>query len=156
MKNLKMGNITPKWVKVISSFSDNYSAMLTASEISKEIKMPQQTVSRILNNLVKFNLISYIKKGRNKMFHLDLGKQKTRMILDIVENQKSLEFYLKNRKIAIILNELMNCCDGIIVFGSYASESSHTNSDLDLVLFGADKKAVGRIKQKSVMEIIKH
>ena len=96
-KTLKpnLGNITQKWVDLLTPFSNDYSFQLSASELAKKSKIPQQTASRLLNNIVKLNLINYIKKGKNKLFYFDLEKQTTKIILNLIENQKALQFQLK-------------------------------------------------------------
>ncbi|MCK5321340.1 winged helix-turn-helix transcriptional regulator [Candidatus Pacearchaeota archaeon] len=153
---VKMGNITQKWVEILMPFCNDYSVKLTASDISRSTKISQQTASRVLNKLVKFNLISYTKEGKNKMFFLDLKKQITRTIINIAENQKSLRFQLKARKVAIMINEFLDYCDGIIVFGSYSSGSSQSDSDLDIVIFGANKEKIKQIKKKYLIEVNEH
>lgn len=151
-----MSNFTQKWVEILMPFCNDYSVKLTASDISRYTKIPQQTASRVLNKLVKINLISYVREGRNKMFFLDLKKQATRTVINIAENQKSLKFQLETKKIAVIINEFLNYADGIIVFGSYSSESSHANSDLDVIIFGADKEKIKQVKKKYLVEINEH
>lgn len=158
-KNLKsnMGNITQKWVDLLMPFSNNYSAKLSASELAKKSKIPQQTASRLLNKLVKFNLINYIKEGKNKLFYFDLEKQTTRIILNLIENQKSLQFQLKIKSMAVIINEILKCCESLIIFGSYALGDFDRESDLDIVLLGKyDKEQIKKIKQKQIIQINEH
>lgn len=157
MKKSNMGNITQKWVDLLIPFLENYSAKFSVSELSRKSKIPQQTVSRYLNKLVKLNLVSYIKDGKNKLFHLDITEQKTKIILDILENQKALEFQLRNEKVAVVINELLRYCESLIIFGSYASENFHHESDLDLVILGkSNKKELKKIINKQIMEINEH
>lgn len=156
MNNLKMGNITPKWVKVLFPYLQDYFNKMTASEISRKISLPQQTTSRILNNLVKLNLLKYENKGKNKLFYFDFPNEKTKTLLGILEDQKALSFQLDN-KISLIVNEIQKFCEGLIVFGSYASGKYKKDSDLDLVILGkSDKKSINSIKEKQIVEINEH
>ena len=87
IKKPDSSNITQKWVEVLAPFSGDYSAKLSASEVSRRCRMPQQTVSRVLNSLSSLNIISYTKNGKNKLFYLDLEQQKSKIVLNLIENQ---------------------------------------------------------------------
>ncbi|MCD6215486.1 MAG: nucleotidyltransferase domain-containing protein [Candidatus Aenigmarchaeota archaeon] len=155
--NSKLGNITQKWVTMLLPFSGDYSAKFSASELSRKSKIPQQSVSRYLNQLAKLNLINYTKKGRNKLFYFDLEKQTTKIMLNLIENQKALSFQLKLKEIAVIINEILNFSESLIVFGSYASGSFSKDSDIDIVIIGKhNKKQIKKIKQKQIIEINEH
>ncbi len=152
-----MSNITQKWVNILIPFSKNYNIKITGSKLSKLAKTPQQTVSRYLNKLVELNLLSYIKDGKNKSFYLDLTKEKTKIIFNIIENHKSLSFLLDNKNIAPLINEISSFCESLIVFGSYSSKSNKKNSDLDIVIVGeSDKQSIKKIKKKQTIEINEH
>lgn len=156
-KLTNLSNITQKWVNLLVPLSSDYSQKFFASELSRKTNIPQQTVSRYLNQMAKLNLIGYVKEGRNKMFYLDLKKQTTRIILNIIEQYKSLYFELKTKETALIINELLEYCESIIVFGSYASGNYSKESDLDLVVLGkSDKNKVKRLKQKYTIKINEH
>lgn len=157
VKKSDLSNITQKWVDLLLPFSGNYSLTISASELSKKTKIPQQTASRYLNKLVELNLINYIKEGKNKLFYFDLEKQTTKTMLNLIENKKSLQFQSKVKEIAIIVEELLKNCESLIVFGSYASGNFNKESDLDIVILGKYKKEeVKKIKQKQVIEINEH
>lgn len=150
-------NTTQKWVNVLIPFSNNYAARLSASELSRKSKMPQQTISRYLNKLTKLNLIDYAAEGKNKLFYFDLEKQTAKIMLNLIENQKALEFQLKVKEIAVIINEILRCSESLIIFGSYSSGDFHKESDLDIVILGKyDKEQVKKIKQKQIIEINEH
>ena len=149
-----LSNITQKWVDLLIPFSDNYSAELSASELARKSKIPQQTASRLLNKLVKLNLINYTKKGKNKLFYFDLEKQTTKIILNFIENQKALQFQLKIKEIPVVINEILKYCESLIIFGSYASDSFSKESDLDIVILGrSNKEEIKKIKQKQIIQI---
>jgi len=151
-----MSNITQKWVDLLKPFSNDYSAKISVSELSRESKVPQQTASRILKELTKLNRVSYEIEGKNKKYYLDIRKKETRIVLDIIENQKALEFYYKNRSAAVAINELLDYCDSIIIFGSYASGKFNESSDLDLVIFNGNKGKLTKIISKQIIKINEH
>lgn len=142
-----MGDITQNWVKVLMPFSENYNLKITASEFKKKNKIPQQTASRILNELVKDNLIEYDNQGKNKLFYLS-KKNTSKILLNIVEAQKAIEFLIKNKKIAILINEILEHCEGIILFGSYASGKFDEKSDVDLIILEGNKKKIKIISER--------
>ena len=152
-----LSNITQKGVDLLISFSNDYSAKLSASELARSSKIPQQTASRLLNNLARLNLINYEKKGKNKLFYFNLEKQTTKILFNFIEHQKALQFQLKIKEISVIINEILKSCESLIVFGSYASKGFSKESDLDIVVLGRyDKEQIEKIKQKQVMEINEH
>ena len=153
--NPKQSNITQKWVTLLIPFSGNYSEKLSATEISKRCRIPQQTVSRGLNELSENNLISYRIEGRNKLFYIDLKKLSSKNILNIIENHKSLTFLLENKDIHVILNDILPTCNGLMIFGSYAKGTASTISDLDIVIFRSKRK-IDDIKRRYTTEINEH
>lgn len=149
----EMGNITQKWVNVLIPFLSDYRDKKSVSKIARESGVPQQTVSRILNFLSNDGLINYSMDGRNKLFYFS-GEEKVKMIINILENQMALNFLLKNKKIAVVINDFLKEGSGVILFGSYASGKSDKKSDLDLVVFGC--KNIDEISDRYSMKINVH
>ena len=149
-----MSDITQKWVDVLIPFSSGYGRRLTASGISRETKIPQQTVSRVLNGLVGRNLIRYSREGKNKLFYFDLKNQSSLLILKMIECQRSLNF-LGNKRVSLIIEDLLKEFDSFLIFGSYASGKQKSGSDLDVVIF-SKKKSLSKIKSKYPIEINEH
>ena len=127
----------------------------TATEISKKTGIPQQTASRELNRMVGYNIFNYKIKGKNKVFYFDSKKPTSKMIMNMVENQKSVEFLLGKKNVSVIINELSRVCKSLIVFGSYASGLATKKSDLDVVLFDCSF-GIDKIKRKYPVEINEH
>ncbi len=154
MNNLNMGNLTQKWVEVLFPYLEDYFNKFTASEISRKTKLPQQTTSRILNNLVKLKLLNYESKGKNKYFYLD--KNKREILLNVLESQKSLYFQLEN-KFSLTISEILNFSEGIILFGSYASGKNKSGSDMDLIILGKSNFVeIKKIKEKQPIDLNEH
>jgi len=152
----KISNITQKCVNLLMPFLSEYSAKISASELSKKTNIPQQTISRNLNELSKFGLIEFKLLGKNKLFYFDLKKSTSTIILKILENHKSLIFYEKNLKLSVILDELLINAQSIIVFGSYASGTNKKESDLDIVIINGNKSEIRKIKNKYFVDINEH
>ena len=152
-----LSNITQKWVDLLVPFSDDYSKKISASELARRSRIPQQTASRYLNKMAKLNILNYVIEGKNKLFYLELEKQTSRIMLNMIEQHKSLKFQLKVKGCSIIINELLRHCESIVVFGSYASGDYGKESDLDLVILGkCSKEQAKKIKQRHVVEINEH
>jgi DNA-binding transcriptional ArsR family regulator len=152
-----MSNITEKQVDMLLPFTNKYSGKLSATELARENKLPQQTVSRHMNNLAKNNLIEYETKGKNKLFYFNLKKQTTKIILKIIENKKALRFQIKLKKISIIIDELTTVCESLIIFGSYASMSFNKDSDMDIIVLGKyNKEEINKIKQRQSIKVNEH
>lgn len=156
-KKINLSNITQKWVDLMLPFAEDYSNRMTESELARKSKVPQQSASRYLSKLVALNLINYEKQGRNKLFYLDLKNQSARIMLNIIESYKSLQFCIKNREMAIIISEILKYCESLIIFGSYASGNFTNESDSDIVVLGKHyKEQIKKIKQKQIIEINEH
>ena len=113
---LKMSDITQRGVDILNPFTLDYSVKLTATSISKISKVPQQTVSRILNFLLKLNLIEYAIQGKNKLFYFDKSKITTSSLFIVVEEILPIkEIILNCEKLLNSLNEdKINKIRGII------------------------------------------
>lgn len=154
MQNQILSDITQKWVDLLIPYTTNYHGRFSASELSRRTKIPQQTASRYLNKLSRLNLVNYVKEGRNKLYYLDTKRQTTKQILNLIENQKALQFHLKSKEIAVIIDEILKYSETVIVFGSYASYSFNKESDLDLVILGRqNREEIAKIKQRQTIEI---
>ncbi|MBI3051821.1 nucleotidyltransferase domain-containing protein [Candidatus Woesearchaeota archaeon] len=154
---LNLGNITQKWVDLLLPFSEDYAVRMTESELARKARIAQQSASRHLAKLVSLNLIRYERQGRNKVFYLDLELHTARILLTLIEARKSLNFCLAHTEISTIIGELLQDCEGLILFGSYAAGNFGQESDLDLIILGKAKRlAVQKIKQRRAIEINEH
>ena len=154
---VKMSNIGQLCPDVLKPYLKDYSLKLSASEISREVKIERRTVSRILNKLVGLNLMNYVLQGKNKLFYFDLKKMSSFSLISLIEVNNSLNFSFRNKEISLILSKLFSCAEGVIVFGSYASLKNKKNYDLDVVFLGkVNLKEIRKIKSMSSIEINEH
>ena len=152
-----MSNITQKWVELLMPLTSNYKNKMSETELARLSKIPQQTASRYLNELVKNNLLDYTRQGRNKLFYFDYSKQTTKIIFEILENSKALVFQKNLNEAALIVNEMLKYAESIIIFGSYASYKFNKSSDLDVVFLGKSNEGeLKKIKQRQIMQINEH
>jgi uncharacterized protein len=148
-----LAELGQNWPNILFLFTHNYRLKFTASQIANKTKIPLRTVSRTLNNLVKFNLIRYLREGTNKKYYFDLTSERTRLLLQVVENYKSLDFSFKHPSIYSILEELNR---EIVLFGSYAKGTATNKSDVDIIVFGTKSKEVLKLLQNNTKEVNVH
>jgi len=157
MNYSKISKLTLNKVNLLIPFTNNYSSHISASELARRTKVPQQTVSRQLNDLVKLNILNYKKIGTNKLFHFELEQQSSKLMFNLIETFKSLEFLSENEAIAVIISDLLECCENLIVFGSYASGKFTEGSDIDVVFLGkCNKEQIEMIKEIRPIKINEH
>ena len=154
MKIPKMGNITQKWVSLLLPFTNNYGGRFSGTELSKFSGIPQQTASRLLNDLVNQNVLDFYENGRNKIFYLDHTKNKVKSVFEILENHKTLTFHQKLKEVSLIVEEVAKHSESVIIFGSYSSYKFHKTSDLDVVFLGKQEKgSIDKVRNKQNIEI---
>ena len=155
--NSNLSNITHIWVDILMPFLSNYELEISGSEISRKTNIPQQTVSRVLDELVSRNFLNFKMIGKNKIFYFDLRNEKTKLLINILENNKSLNFLSNFKNEAVIISEILKFSESIIIFGSYSSFSNSKNSDLDIVIFGKyDNSLLKKIKERNDIQINEH
>ncbi|MGE0793601.1 MAG: nucleotidyltransferase domain-containing protein [Candidatus Woesearchaeota archaeon] len=149
-----MSNITQNKVTCLKPFTNSYNLKLTQSKLSKITKIPQQTLSRYLNSFVKEGIIDYTIEGRNKLFYIKKDVPITYPTFQLLEIHKEIDFLQNQITISVIINQLLDYCETIILFGSYAKNVQTKNSDLDLIIVGkSNKEKIKEIKRKFHLEI---
>jgi DNA-binding Lrp family transcriptional regulator len=102
-------------------------------DIAKRLKLNQKTVSNILNELEKENILKYSREGKKLNSNI-------KDIIKLVEVDRKIRFLDKNYKLRDLFNKLEERASGmILIFGSYASGKSNDKSDLDIFLIGSIK-----------------
>jgi len=135
-----------KELDVLLIYTKGYDQHLYASEIARKLKIPQKTVARKLENIQKKYLLSYERVGKNKHYFLNLDRESSFVLLQILENYKELLFLMKNSKLSLFINEI--CSENsIILFGSYAKGLEKKDSDVDMVIIGKENKKIKSIMQ---------
>ncbi len=151
----KMANIGQIWPDVLLPFVNDYNIKLTASDVSRKIKIPRRTTSRVFNKLIKANLIRYVTEGKNKKYYLDLEDQRVKSLIGFLEYYKALKFSLEEKKIFLILEEIMKLRD-IVLFGSYAKGIATLESDADILVIGNKSEKLKELARRQVKQINLH
>jgi len=153
-----MANISQKWLnkmenselKVFEIFCNNYKKQIHGNEVAKQLKMPQRSILRKLDNLCVYGVLKFNRVGKNKIYSINWNSPAIFQFLVFAESYKAVNFALRNSKIAMILNEI-DC--GKVIFGSYSKSINTKNSDLDIVFLCKENKKIKAIISKSSIDI---
>ncbi len=126
---------------MLSPFTSDYSLRIYASKIAKDLKKPQRNVARILDRFNQAGLINYTIQGKNKLYYFNLKDPLVVNLLVMVETAKSIDFLLRNKRISLMLKELMTITN-VILFGSYAKGYATRESDIDLLIIGKKNRRI--------------
>ena len=152
-----MTNISQKRIDslvILSPFTRNYHQKITCSELARQLRLPQKTVQRKVDQLLTLNLITYERNGRNKYFYLKKNALTLELLTSLETNQTIL-FLQQNPLLAHLLGEL-SLKTPLIIFGSYAIGKNNEHSDLDVVICGRKTKEVQQILLQFPLEINPH
>ena len=142
-----------KTLAILSEFCSDYNKRIYGRQIAKKLKMNQKTVSNILNSLEKQHILKYATEGKNKYYFLNQLNLEIQDILKIIEITRKNIFLKKYPKLRNLFKELENRGNGIlIVFGSYANNTSTKDSDLDIFTTGQKIKTQD-LEEKYNLEI---
>jgi len=129
--------LNEKGFRILSEFSRDYAGKVYGRNISKKLRMNQKTVSNVLNELERENILKFTKEGKNKYYHLNQFYPYIKEIIRIIEIQRKIIFLEKYKKLKELFLKLEERTDGIlIVFGSYANFSANEKSDIDVFVLG--------------------
>ena len=131
----KMANISQNWLDkglldILIVFTYEYNKKRYSGEISKELNIPNRSVSRKLEHAEKQGLIKFVRSGKNKLYYLDLNLKKTFHLILMLESYKALKFAKFYTKTSTLLERF----ETKLIFGSCAK--FQTGSDIDVVFFG--------------------
>jgi predicted nucleotidyltransferase len=123
--------------KVLEEFADDFHKGIHGRALAKKTGMNQKTASNIFNRLEKENIVKYRFEGKNKVYFLNGLNPHIKEIIKIIEINRKLNFLEQNKKLVNLFKELEQSSEGtLIVFGSYASGTRTSKSDLDILLLG--------------------
>ena len=117
-------------------------------EIARILKESHSTILRKVNELVKENILDYKKEGKNKIFFIK-SNLKAKNYIYSAEIHKLNKILKKYPKLSVIFEDIKNNFSKgmIILFGSYAKETSKENSDIDIYLETNNNKIKNKLKE---------
>ena len=84
--------MSQNWLSVLVPFSPDYTKILSGSEISRMINLPQRSVARYLIQMVDEKLLKFEIRGKNKFYYFDLEDPKTKVLINLIESYVSFMF----------------------------------------------------------------
>jgi len=128
-------------------------------KIAKEIDINHMTVKRILDGLIKNNILDVKVQGRNNIFSIKktIEAKNSVLISEIYKFDKLIKFHPELKK---NIREIQTISDDIIlIFGSYAKFIETHKSDIDIYINTSNsliKKKIGKINKKFSVKIGKY
>ncbi|MBM3228701.1 hypothetical protein FJZ20_02365 [Candidatus Pacearchaeota archaeon] len=124
-------------LNILTEFSTDYTKKVYGRDLAQKLKMNQKTVSNILSELEKENILKFTQEGKNKYYFLNEFYPYIQEIIQIIELRKKINFLEKYKKLKELFSKLEDLSEGIlIIFGSYANFSATPKSDLDVFVMG--------------------
>lgn len=128
---MKQFNLNSKTLELINQLFSHPNQPLYVREIAKNLSWPASTVSRLLTNLEKQELIHSSPKGRLKLFKINLLHPLLPEIKSLTNKQ-----YGYVAQISSVINRLPNISQALI-YGSTANQKLKSTSDIDLLIVGS-------------------
>jgi predicted nucleotidyltransferase len=129
---LRNGHLSKK-IDILTPYLSNYRAKYGLRELARLLSVSPQTVANHMAFFIEKNIVVYEYRNGIKYFSLNLNNLSTLMTLTCLENIESLRI-LDNKKLAVIIPELLSNCDSLVIFGSYSSGNQKDYSDIDVIL----------------------
>jgi DNA polymerase sigma len=128
-------------MKLLNFFSCGYVGDYTSTTLAKQLSFSRPTMSRLLVELEKQNVLRSTKNGSNVLYELANTLESKEQLIT-AETQKISQL---PKHIRQVLYKLVDHVDICIIFGSYSSGLYTKHSDLDIVCINANKKEVQRL-----------
>jgi predicted nucleotidyltransferase len=109
--------------------------------LAKDLETNQTTISRKIRELGKENVVDFRKEGKNKVYFLKKTLE-AKEYAYLTEHYKLLQLLKKYPLLKSIIQNIKsnNNIKLAILFGSYAKERAHRQSDIDLFVETEDRK----------------
>ncbi len=104
-------------------------------ELENRLNIPKSTISDKLKELYEENIVDFNLIGRNKEFFIKNSFESSQ-ILRILENYKLIKLIQIYPTLKPIIEEIQKLSQNniILIFGSFAKNLAHKNSDIDIFI----------------------
>ena len=125
-------------VLIFEEFLRGKTIKITASQIAKNKRLNQKTVSNHLNKLENEKILDYEFQGRNKLFFLNKDNfEITKKYCQIIEELKTINKFKEKIILKEIAQKITPHIKGTaIFFGSYVKNKEKEDSDFDVLIIG--------------------
>ena len=134
--------------EVLNFLIENLNKEFSIKEIADKLKKPYVKIHSSINRLADKKIIKREIKGRSHYCSIDY--KNNICVVCFINSQKAKEFLLKNKKIMIIIEDIVSNIKlpdyTLLLFGSYAKGNADKHSDLDIAIItaGENKEEVER------------
>ncbi len=134
--------------EVLNFLIENLNKEFSIKEIADKLKKPYVKIHSSINRLADKKIIKREIKGRSHYCSIDYKNNIN--VVCFINSQKAKEFLLKNKKIMIIIEDIVSSIKipdyTLLLFGSYAKGNADKHSDLDIAIItaGENKEEVER------------
>lgn len=143
-------------LNIINLLEKNREKEFTINEIARRLDEHYSLVNRVISRLVKEKTIEGRKVGRAIVCSLNTKSERAKALMHLNEVNQTEEFFSKNRKIKLIMEDLITELKArfkqglvsIAIFGSYAKGTASKESDIDVLVVCEKKKDVADIPRK--------
>lgn len=119
--------------------------IFSLSEISRELKIPKNTVRRAIRPLIDYNIVREFRKGKGTVFQLnDKNYIVIRMILPLFRNESEYPV----SKALELCKTLKGAITAGMVFGSAAKGAMTPTSDIDVALVSHKPRVAERLAEQ--------
>ena len=136
-------NINQTTLKILGLYRNDYRRSLHLRQIARETRVDVKAVQLQLKRLESVNILSSLRKGRNKEYSLNLRNSISKYYLVLAETFASITYLARNFLVKKIITEIGDGLeDTTILFGSFAKGQSNKESDVDLFVIREKKAGV--------------
>ena len=122
--------------EVLILLIENINKEYSIKELSERLKRPYVKIHSSIKRLSKQGIINELIKGKSHYCSIDYKRNID--VVCFINSQKAKEFLKKNKKINIIISEIINSIKfsnySLVLFGSYAKGNADKHSDLDIAI----------------------
>jgi predicted nucleotidyltransferase len=149
---MKEYNINQTTLKILGLYRSDYRRSLHLRQIARETRVDVKAVQLQLKRLERMNILSSVRKGRNKEYSVNLQNSIAKYYLMLAETFASITYLTRTFLVKKIASEIGDSLEGTtILFGSYAKGESNKESDVDL--FVMNEKKLGALPKNIVRDV---
>jgi len=133
-------NINQTTLKILGLYRSDYRKSMHLRQIARETKVDVKAIQLQLKRLERVNILSSVRKGRNKEYTVSLGNSITKYYLILAETFASINYLTRNFLVKKIVTEIGDRLGGpTVLFGSFAKREQTKQSDIDLFVMDGKK-----------------
>lgn len=135
--------------EVLGFLIESLNKEFSIKEIADRLKRPYVKIHSSIKRLKNKKIIKEEIKGKSHYCSIDYKNNIN--VVCFISSQKAREFLLKNKKIKLIIEDIIANIKipnyTLLLFGSYAKSNADKHSDLDIAVIGSseDKEEIERI-----------